>query len=74
MKILSTVGLTPAQLAMVKEAAGLGAEIVDRPTRTREELLEAAGDGCDVLFGLRAPDELVRRSPQLKWVQLTCPY
>ena len=24
-----------------------------------------------MLFGLRAPDELVRRSPQLKWVQLT---
>lgn len=71
MKILSTVGLTAAQLAMVKEAAGPGAEIVDRPTRTREELLAAAGDGCDVLFGLRAPDELVRRSPQLKWVQLT---
>jgi phosphoglycerate dehydrogenase-like enzyme len=71
MKILSTVGLTPAQLAMVKEAAGPGVGLVDRPTRTREELLEAAGDGCDVLFGLRAPDELVRRSPQLKWVQLT---
>jgi phosphoglycerate dehydrogenase-like enzyme len=71
MKILSTVGLTPAQLDMVKEAAGPGVALVDRPTRTREELLEAAGDGCDVLFGLRAPDELVRRSPQLKWVQLT---
>src|ERR1700733_14633449 len=71
MKILSTVGLTPPQIAMVKEAAGPGAELVDRTTRTREELIELAGDGCDVLFGLRAPDELVRRSPQLKWVQLT---
>src|SRR5580658_7481245 len=71
MKILSTVGLTPPQIAMVKEAAGPGAELVDRTTRTREELIELAGDGCDVLFGLRAPDELVRKSPQLKWVQLT---
>jgi phosphoglycerate dehydrogenase-like enzyme len=71
MKILSTVGLKPAQIAMIKEAAGAGAEVLDRPTRTREELIEAAGDGCDIVFGLRAPDELVRRSPKLKWVQLT---
>jgi phosphoglycerate dehydrogenase-like enzyme len=71
MKILSTVGLEPAQNAMIMEAAGGDTQLVDRPTRTREELIEAAGDGCDVLFGLRAPDELVRRSPQLKWVQLT---
>ena len=71
MRILSTVGLTPAQTAMLKEAAGPDAELVDRTTRTRDELIELAGDGCDVLFGLRAPDELVRRSPQLKWVQLT---
>jgi phosphoglycerate dehydrogenase-like enzyme len=71
MKILSTVGLTRAQNAMINEAAGPGVELVDRPTRTRQELIEAAGDGCEVLFGLRAPDELVRRSPQLKWVQLT---
>ncbi len=70
MKILSTIGLTPTQSAMVKDAAGADTVLVDRPTRTREELLEAAGDGCDILFGLRAPDELVRRSPQLKWVQL----
>ena len=71
MKILSTVGLKPAQSAMIREAAGPGAELIDRPTRTREELIQAAGDGCDILFGLRAPDELVHRSPQLKWVQLT---
>jgi phosphoglycerate dehydrogenase-like enzyme len=71
MKILSTVGLKPAQMAMIKDAAGAEAEVVDRPTRTREELIEAAGNGCDILFGLRAPDELMRRSPQLKWVQLT---
>jgi phosphoglycerate dehydrogenase-like enzyme len=70
MKILSTIGLTPTQSAMVKDAAGADTVLVDRLTRTREELLEAAGDGCDILFGLRAPDELVRRSPQLKWVQL----
>src|ERR1700722_13262776 len=71
MKILSTVGLTPAQNEMIVAAAGPDLELIDRPTRTREELIEAAGDGCDVLYGLRAPDELVRRSPQLKWVQLT---
>lgn len=71
MKILSTVGLTAAQAAMIREAAGADMELVDRPTRTRDELIEAAAGGCDVLFGLRAPDELVRQSPQLKWVQLT---
>ncbi len=70
MKILSTIGLKPAQIAMITEAAGADVELVDRPTRTREELIEAAGDGCDIILGLRAPDELVRRSPQLKWVQL----
>jgi phosphoglycerate dehydrogenase-like enzyme len=69
-KILSTVGLKPAQSAMIMEAVGPDTVLVDRPTRTREELIEAAGDGCDIIFGLRAPDELVRRSPQLKWVQL----
>jgi phosphoglycerate dehydrogenase-like enzyme len=69
MKILSTIGLTPEQCRMLEEAAG-GAEVVDRRCRTQAEMVEAADGGCDVLFTLRVPDDLMRRSPQLKWVQL----
>jgi phosphoglycerate dehydrogenase-like enzyme len=33
-------------------------------------MVEAAVGGCDILFTLRVPDELMMRSPQLKWIQL----
>jgi len=69
MRILSTVGLTPEERALIQRAAG-GAELVDRPCRSQAEMVEAAKGGCDVLFSLRVPDELMNRSPQLKWVQL----
>jgi phosphoglycerate dehydrogenase-like enzyme len=54
---------------MLAEAGG-DAEVVDRRCRTQTEMVEAADGGCDVLFTLRVPDDLMRRSPQLKWVQL----
>src|SRR5262249_5839751 len=41
-----------------------------RRCRSQAEMVEAAEGGCDVLFTLRVPDELMMRSPQLKWVQL----
>ena len=69
MKILSTVGFTPAQRQTVEKASG-GAEIVDRRCRSQAEMVEAADGGCDVLFSFRVPDELMRRAPQLRWVQL----
>lgn len=69
MKILSTIGLTPEQCRMLEEAGG-GAEVVDRRCRNQAEMVEAADGGCDVLFSLRVPDDLMRRAPQLKWVQL----
>ena len=70
-KIASTVGLKPAQRALVEQAAP-GAEIVDRQCRTIEEMAELAGSagGCDVLFTFRVPPEIMRLAPQLKWVQL----
>jgi phosphoglycerate dehydrogenase-like enzyme len=69
MKILSTVGLTPEERRIVEQAAG-DAEIVDRRCRSAADMVEAAEGGCDVLFGFRAPDELMRRAPRLKWIQL----
>jgi phosphoglycerate dehydrogenase-like enzyme len=71
MKIVSTVGLRPAQRALL-EAAAPGAEIVDRQCRTVEEMAELLGSasGCDVLFTFRVPPETMRMAPQLKWIQL----
>jgi len=69
MRILSTIGLTPEQRRMIEQAAG-DAELIDRRCRSQAEMVEAAEGGCDVLFSLRVPDELMKRSPQLKWIQL----
>jgi phosphoglycerate dehydrogenase-like enzyme len=69
MRILSTIGLTPEQRRIIEQAAG-DAELVDRRCRSQAEVIEAAQEGCDVLFALRVPDEIFIHSPQLKWVQL----
>jgi phosphoglycerate dehydrogenase-like enzyme len=69
MRILSTVGLNSDERRIIGEAAG-DAELIDRRCRSQAEMVEAAEGGCDVLFTLRVPDELMTRSPQLKWVQL----
>jgi phosphoglycerate dehydrogenase-like enzyme len=71
MKILSTIGLTPEDHKIIQQAAS-DAELVDHRCRTLDEMSEAAKaiGGCDVLFGLRVPDELMRQSPNLKWIQL----
>jgi phosphoglycerate dehydrogenase-like enzyme len=69
MKILSTVGLSPAHRQII-EAALEGEEFIDRPCRSQAEMIAAADGGCDVLFSFRVPDELMRRAPNLKWVQL----
>src|SRR5215472_10344389 len=69
MRILSTIGLTPEQRQIIQQAAG-DAELIDRRCRSQAEMVEAAEGGCDVLFTLRVPDELMMRSPQLQWIQL----
>jgi phosphoglycerate dehydrogenase-like enzyme len=69
MKILSTVGLKPEQRRLIEQAAG-DTELIDRPCRSQADMVQAAEGGCDILFTLRVPDELMNRSPQLKWVQL----
>src|SRR5260370_1197888 len=71
MKILSTIGLTPEDHKIIQQAVS-DAELIDRRCRTMDEMSEAAKaiGGCDVLFGLRVPDELMRQSPNLKWIQL----
>jgi len=68
MKILSTVGLTPAEIKQLEQLSG-GAEVVDRRCRSQAEMIEAAAGGCDVLFSFRAPDALIRQAPGLKWIQ-----
>jgi phosphoglycerate dehydrogenase-like enzyme len=69
MRILSTIGLSPEERRVIEQAAG-DSELVDRRCRSQAEMVEAAEGGCDVLFTLRVPDELMIRSPQLKWIQL----
>jgi phosphoglycerate dehydrogenase-like enzyme len=69
MRILSTIGLTTDQRLIIEQSAG-DAELVDHRCRSQAEMVEAAAGGCDVLFTLRVPDELLKGSPQLKWVQL----
>lgn len=69
MRILSTIGLTADQRRIIEQAAD-DAELIDRRCRSQAEMAEAAEGGCDVLFTLRVPDDLLKRSPQLKWVQL----
>jgi phosphoglycerate dehydrogenase-like enzyme len=69
MKIVSTVGLTPEQRAIIEAAAG-DAQLLDRNCRSQAEIVSFVGGGCDILFTFRAPDDLMRNSPQLKWIQL----
>jgi phosphoglycerate dehydrogenase-like enzyme len=69
MKILSTIGLSAEERRIIQQAAG-DAELIDRRCRSQAEMVDAAAGGCDILFTLRVPDELMIRSPQLKWVQL----
>jgi phosphoglycerate dehydrogenase-like enzyme len=68
MKILSTVGLAPAEIKQLEQLGG-GAEVIDRRCRSQAEMIEAAAGGCDVLFSFRAPDALIRQAPGLKWIQ-----
>jgi phosphoglycerate dehydrogenase-like enzyme len=70
MKVLSTVGLTPAQRRLLEGSLGADDELIDRRCRSQAEMIEAAGGGCDVLFGFRVPDELLRRAPNVQWIQL----
>src|SRR5271167_983778 len=70
MKVLSTVGLTPVQRRLLEASLGTDDELADRRCRSQAEMIEAAGGGCDVLFGFRVPGELLRRAPQLRWIQL----
>lgn len=67
MKILSTVGLKPEEIGKLEQISG--AEVVDRRCRSQAEMIEAATGGCDILFSFRAPDGLIQRCPNLKWVQ-----
>ncbi|HTT74682.1 MAG TPA: D-2-hydroxyacid dehydrogenase [Candidatus Binataceae bacterium] len=75
MKVLSTVGLTPAQRRMLEASLAPSDALIDHRCRSQAEMIEAAQDagkngGCEVLFSFRVPDELLRRVPSLKWVQL----
>ncbi len=68
MKILSTVGLKPEEIRQLEAISG-GAQVVDRRCRSQAEMIEAGAGGFDILFSFRAPDELIRKAPNLKWVQ-----
>jgi phosphoglycerate dehydrogenase-like enzyme len=67
MKILSTVGLKPEEIRKLEQISG--AQVTDRRCRSQAEMIQAGANGCDILFSFRAPDELIKKSPDLKWVQ-----
>jgi phosphoglycerate dehydrogenase-like enzyme len=69
MKIVSTAALDAAQRTMIEKIAP-DAELVDRTCRTPDEISEMLQGGCDVLFTFRLPDDLFKRAPGLRWVQL----
>jgi phosphoglycerate dehydrogenase-like enzyme len=69
MKIVATVALSSEQRAQLQGAAP-AAEIVDRACRSADEVASAVAGGCDVLLGFWMPDDLAKRAPQLRWVQL----
>lgn len=69
MKIIATVALKPEHRAIIAKAVP-GAEIVDRQCRTQEEVSAMVGEGCDVMLTFRIPDDIERRAPLLKWIQL----
>lgn len=67
MKILSTVGLTSDEIAKLRQISG--GEVIDKRCKSQAEMIEMGAAGYDILFSFRAPDELIRRGPDLKWVQ-----
>ncbi|MGH7948696.1 MAG: D-2-hydroxyacid dehydrogenase [Candidatus Binataceae bacterium] len=69
MRIISTVALTSAQERIIADASG-GAELAHRTCRTTEEFAELLATGCDALLTFRVPDDIVERTPNLKWIQL----
>jgi phosphoglycerate dehydrogenase-like enzyme len=69
MKIISTVALEAAQRSTIL-AAVPGAELLDRPCRSPEEISEFVSGGCDVLLSFRMPEDILARARGLKWVQL----
>src|SRR5262245_42098284 len=69
MKVIASVALTPEQRKLVEQAAR-GVTVSDAVCRTNDEVLSLAAGGCDVMLGFRVPDDLVRRAPALKWIQL----
>lgn len=69
MKIVSTVAIDPALRERVSAAAPR-AEIVDRACRTNEDVAALVAGGCDVMLTFRVPDDLPKRAPNLRWVQL----
>ncbi|HYL60725.1 MAG TPA: D-2-hydroxyacid dehydrogenase [Candidatus Acidoferrales bacterium] len=69
MKIVSTVALQPGHRAAIAAAAP-GAEIVDRPARSAEEVFALTRDGCDVMLTFITPPEIAKHAPGLKWIQL----
>jgi phosphoglycerate dehydrogenase-like enzyme len=69
MKIVSTVALEPAHRERLAAAAP-SVRVIDRACRTTEEIATLLEGGCDVLLTFRLPDDLLKRAPGLKWVQL----
>jgi phosphoglycerate dehydrogenase-like enzyme len=69
MKIVSTVALQPAHRERLGAAAPQ-TQIVDQACRSNEEIAALIGDGCDVLLTFRIPDDLLKRAPALRWIQL----
>jgi phosphoglycerate dehydrogenase-like enzyme len=69
MKIVSTVALEPAHRERLS-ATLPQVQIVDQACRSNEEIAALIGDGCDVMLTFRIPDDLLRRAPTLRWVQL----
>ncbi|MGH7863400.1 MAG: D-2-hydroxyacid dehydrogenase [Candidatus Binataceae bacterium] len=69
MRIISTVALTATQERIIADAAG-GAELAHRTCRANEDFEQLLATGADVLLTFRVPDDVIERTPGLKWIQL----
>ena len=69
MKLVSTVGFDEGQLARLREAAP-SVEVTAENARTTHVMGKLLSPDTEILYSFRAPDDLLEKAPNLRWLQL----
>ena len=69
MKLVSTVGFDEGQLARLREAAP-SVEVTAENARTTDVMGKLLSPDTEILYSFRAPDDLLEKAPNLRWLQL----